>query len=162
MVYEIKKYSWKDGWQPSVSADIVGRVISDIEEKQGSVTNEAFLEASRDKKSPTHSLFEWNDKVAGEKYRLIIANQVIRQLNVEIIREDQEEKVFVPAFINVKEPRSGAEYVNIVEALSNEESKELILTRIRRELHNFIERNKHIEELAEILSEALEELQKVG
>lgn len=158
MVYEVKKYSWKKGWNPKLSADVVGKVVSEIEEKQGTVTKEALLDASRDENSPTHSLFEWDDHKAGEMYRLSVANSVILQLQVEIVHEKREDKLYVPAFINVKRENTQAEYVNIVDALSDEESKDLIVERLRRELHAFVERNKHIDELVQILQEELEGL----
>lgn len=157
MVYEVKKYSWREGWTPKISADVVGKVVSDIEAKNGTVTKEALLDASRSDKSPTHSLFEWDDHKAGELYRLSVASRVITQLQVEVIKEESEDKLYVPAFINVNSERD-SKYLNIVDALSNEESKELILERLRKEVKAFIDRNKHIEEFITILQEEIEAL----
>ena len=155
MVYEVKKYSWREGWTPKLSADIVGKVVSDIEAKKGTVTKEALLDASRSSKSPTHSLFEWDDHKAAESYRLSVASRVITQLQIEVIKEESEDKLMVPAFINVNSERD-SKYLNIVDALSNEESKELIIERLRREVKAFVERNKHIDELVMILQEGIE------
>ena len=52
----------------------------------------------------------------------------------------------------------GAEYKNIVDALSEQEKRELILKRLRREVEALIERNKHIDELADILQDAVNQL----
>lgn len=154
-----RKYTWKEGWNPKISAETVGNVITEIEEKNGVVTKELFLEASRPEDSPTHDIFEWDDKVAGELYRLSISNKVIIQLKVEIeTGEDQKEKAYVPAFINIKSANEGAEYKNIVDALSEQETRELILKRLRREVEALIERNKHIDELADILQDAVNQL----
>ena len=155
MVYEVKKYSWRAGWAPKLSADIVGKVVSDIEAKKGTVTKEALLDASRSSKSPTHLLFEWDDHKAAESYRLSVASKVITQLQIEVIKEESGDKLMIPAFINVNSERD-SKYLNIVEALSNEESKELIIERLRREVKAFIERNKHIDELVMILQEGIE------
>lgn len=156
-----KKYSWKDGWQPKMSAETVGNVITEIEEKNGTVTKELFLDASRPVDSPTHNLFEWDDKKAGELYRLSISNKIIIQLNVEIESVKGEEKTYVPAFINIKQTNDKAEYKNIVDALSDQESRELIVKRLKREVEALINRNRHIDELADILQSEVDKLRKV-
>ena len=71
MVYKPKQqYQWGDGWKPSVDANIVGGVVEQIEAENGRVTKEKFLDYSRPEDSPTHSIFEWDDSKAAEKYRL--------------------------------------------------------------------------------------------
>lgn len=67
MVY--KKYSYKHG-KTGASAQTVGETLERIEKRDGAVTKEAFLEESRPEDSPTHAMFEWNDGIAAEKYRL--------------------------------------------------------------------------------------------
>jgi len=155
-----RKYSWKDGWQPKMSAETVGNVITEIEEKNGTVTKELFLDASRPVDSPTHNLFEWDDKKAGELYRLSISNKIIIQLNVEIESVKGEEKTYVPAFINIRQTNDKAEYKNIVDALSDQESRELIVKRLKREVEALINRNRHIDELADILQSEVDKLRK--
>ena len=155
-----RKYSWKDGWQPKMSAETVGNVITEIEEKNGTVTKELFLDASRPVDSPTHNLFEWDDKKAGELYRLSISNKIIIQLNVEIESVKGEEKTYVPAFINIRQTNDKAEYKNIVDALSDQESRELIVKRLKREVEALINRNRHINELADILQSEVDKLRK--
>ena len=44
MVYKPKnKYSWGIGWKPDIDANIVGKVVEEIEDEYGSVTKELFL-----------------------------------------------------------------------------------------------------------------------
>ena len=70
MVFELKKnYSWSYGGF-GVDANTVGKTLEQIEADTGSVTKEKLLDASRAEDSPTHALFEWNNEIAGEKYRL--------------------------------------------------------------------------------------------
>lgn len=155
-----RKYTWKEGWNPKISAETVGNVITEIEEKNGTVTKELFLDASRPVDSPTHNLFEWDDKKAGELYRLSISNKIIIQLNVEIESVKGEEKAYVPAFINIRQTNDKAEYKNIVDALSDQESRELIVKRLKREVEALINRNRHIDELADILQSEVDKLRK--
>lgn len=152
-----KKYSWAEGYVSKVGADVVGKVIEEIEQENGVVTRELFLEASRDEKAPTHCLFDWNDESAAEKYRLDQSRHIINHLKVEIVREDKKVEYVVPAFINVRNENS-ATYQNIVTALSDQESRELILERLRREVDQLVIRNRHIEGFAEILLDAYQKL----
>ena len=154
MVYNPREYSWAEkGMNYKVSASVVGSVFEQIELEQGHVTREAFLEKSRPKKSPTHCMFEWDDKKAAEKYRLNTATKIINSLRITYLDNDNEPQP-VTAFIRTTALREKPKYVNIVEALKSEESRDIILERLRRELEGFIERNKHIEELADILIKA--------
>ena len=65
MVYE---YSWS-GYEQKVSAQIVGEHLKTLEAKHGRVTRELLLDSAKDKESPVHSLFEWDDTKAAEKFR---------------------------------------------------------------------------------------------
>ena len=154
MVFQPKSYKWRDGFSYSIKADVVGSVIEDIEARDGIVTREAFLDASRPEDSPTHSMFEWDDAVAAEKWRLDESRKIIVALQVTYDEESKSGTKDVSAFINIKSERK-AEYRNIIDALSDQESRALIIERINRELDQIIERNKHIEELADILESKL-------
>lgn len=70
-------------------------VVNDIYKKHGEVKPSQLVSAARQKDSPAHSAFEWNDKTAGHQYRLWQARQWIRR--VEITIEDRKEQlVHVP------------------------------------------------------------------
>ena len=79
MVYQ-KEYSWKVSH--GVPAQIAGEVMEKIEQRDGKLTKEAFLEESRPVDSPTHSCFEWDDGIAAEKFRLEQARHTINDIQV--------------------------------------------------------------------------------
>ena len=81
--YVIDKYK--------VSADVVGKTMEEIEAREGAVTSRNFLEASRPVDSPTHAIFEWDDSVAAEKYRLEQSAHCIRDIRIEIEEVPTEE-----------------------------------------------------------------------
>ena len=154
MVYKPKrKYEWWDGYKRSVSADVVGGVVEQLEEKNGQVTKEDFLEVSRPEDSVTHALFEWDDSKAAEAYRLDQSRKIINSLRVVHVDNGGEEKK-VTAFIRTSEKEQKPIYENIESALKDDCKREIILNRIRGELDAFIIRNQHIEELADLLAEA--------
>lgn len=162
MVFKPKrKYEWWDGYKRSVSADVVGGVVEQLEEKYGQVTRENFLEASRPDDSPTHALFEFDDSVAAEKYRLDQSATIIRSLRVIYVNKDKEE-IKVSAFVNVNPGQEKAAYESIELALKDESKRSIILNKIKGELDAFINRNQHIEELADILEEGAMKVRKRG
>lgn len=158
MVYKPKQqYQWCEGYSYKTDANVVGGMIEHLEKKHGGVTRELFLEASRPEDSQTHNLFEWDDQKAAEKYRLYTAKSVIGALRV-VMPMESGDKTPVRAFVNVSEEKTV--YENISSALSNERTREIYLNKIRAELDSFIQRNRHIEELAQILIESAEKLRE--
>lgn len=86
-----------NGPRPSIDAQIIGEELERIEAQHGVIDPHVVLNASRDKSAPLHNHFEWDDSIAGEKWRIEQSRSLIR--SVEIIRETTEARV--PAFINV-------------------------------------------------------------
>lgn len=148
----VSKYSWRSGYGYKTSADVVGKVLAEIEERDGAVTSKAFLEYSRPEDSETHSMFEWDDSIAAEKYRLVQSGKIINQLQVEIVRTEDRTPVVldvtmertdsvqrVNAFVNVvpRSTRGSAVFNNIRTAMSDEEKSKQVLMNALAELKTF-------------------------
>lgn len=160
------KYAWKRGYQYKVSADTVGGVLNRIEKEEGKVTRESFLDHSRDENSETHEMFEWDDTVAAEKYRLATAGKIINQLEVTIVYEESEPRELkaqikyddepqqktVSAFLNVspKTPTAPAVYYNAHRAMSDEDTRRQVLRNAMFELKAFERKYHDLEEFAEL------------
>lgn len=56
-------------------------------DEHGVLTPAMVVEAARPARSPLHSHFEWDNKVAGEKYRLVQAGILIRKVKVQVLDE---------------------------------------------------------------------------
>lgn len=156
MVYQRKRnYEYREGWHPGVDANTVGGVMEEIEERNGAVTSELFLEASRAPESPTHSVFEWDDGTAAEKYRLHQASQTICAIRV-VIREGPVAEVGgIPprAFVNVQsDDRKRAQYMNVNDAMLNEDTRNTVLSRALRELKAFQDKYSCLSELADVFA----------
>ena len=65
--------------------------VNEIYKDQGQVTPSGLLNAAKPKNSPIHNAFEWDNKKAGHKFRLIQARTWIRK--VTITMEDREERL---------------------------------------------------------------------
>ena len=150
MVYE-RKYSWRAG--KSVPAQVAGEVMEMIEKRDGVLTKEAFLEESRPENSPTHKLFEWDDTVAAEKFRLEQSRIAIQDIVVTVIRKEEPKKVH--AFVNVtKGKHNKAEYSNIEVAMSDEIKRQAVLANAFGELRAFEQKYEAYDELAGVFAEA--------
>jgi len=160
MVYQPKrKYEWGEGYTPKVNADVVGGVLEEIQEECGTVTKEEFLERSRPSDSPTHELFEWNDGIAAEQYRLEQSRHAIVHLRV-VYLDDEEKERKVSAVVNISPKKVNAQYQSIDVVLSDKETSAIVFNRIKAELNAFIERNRHFKELGKLLIENGEKLLK--
>lgn len=165
--FESKKYSYRSGYAYKVPAQTVGKVLESIEEKEGKVTTASFLEYSRPETSETHSMFEWDDKIAGEKYRLRQSAAIIGQIEVEIQYIDTPQEASeiqitpVPAFVNVagKSTRASATFVNVIAAHEDSALWKQVMQNALCELNSFKRKYARYKEFAKVIS-AIEELER--
>ncbi len=163
--FESRKFSWRRGYSYKVPADVVGGVLEDIEEKEGRVTGSLFLEYSRPEHSRTHGMFEWDDSVAAEKYRLSQAGKIISQLEVtyESLPEEMHKKdIRVSAFVNVSAKSVGEKgtYMNIVKAREDDVIWDRVVKNALSELRAFREKYSKISEFGEVF-EIIREAERV-
>lgn len=149
-------YKWKN-YKYSVPAEIVGNHFEKLEKTQGNLTSATVLESARPTDSPIHSLFEWDDTKAAEKYRLKQATQIICNLAVEI--ETDKKPIECRAFMEVTNEKNG-KFVNVQSAFQCEESREIVLHRALQELAVFKQKYKNLKELAKVF-DAIEDLENV-
>ena len=80
------QYSWSPaGPKLSVDAQTVGEELERIRQRDGGVTVDAMLEAARPEDAPLHPLCEWDDQIAGEKWRRHQVRQIPRRLQVMML-----------------------------------------------------------------------------
>jgi len=73
--------------------------LTGIYQAHGELTPQIVVDEARPEGSPLHSRFDWNDQIAGEKYRLVQAQQLIRAVRIEYIARGSDEKKFIRAFL---------------------------------------------------------------
>lgn len=159
MVYKYDEYEWET-YERSVSANDVGKFCESMEEQGMVVTKKSFLDASRPEEAITHPLFEWDDAVAAERYRLHQSGKHLNDLKGYFTMEEPETKepiaVKIVAYSNVNPGSSAGVYKNTLKAMATPNDKEVILKRARREMVSFCEKYRALKELAD----AIEVLQK--
>lgn len=140
-------YSWKT-YGYSVSADVVGKEFEKIEKQYGKLTSDLVLQSAEDENSPIHECFEWDDAVAGHKYRLSQATTLILNLSVEPDKPKKVEKV--RAYYNVSEGQRKGTFINAKSAFENPDTRDIVLKRALREFRAFQEKYKNLTEFSQV------------
>lgn len=153
-----KEYSWKFGNGNGVSASVFGNELEEIERENKVVTKESVVERARSEDSPLHSMFEWDNDVAGEMYRLEQARHYIKAIEVKIVPVGTTDgsTIKVRGFYNVAPINPTAnqpvgQYINVNTAINNPETYEIILNRAKRELGAFRNKYKTLKELKPVM-----------
>lgn len=148
MVY---KYEWGIYRFP-VSAEVVGKRCEELEKENVTLSKEALLDSARDEDDELHPLFEWNDGIAAEKYRLHQAGQVLSSLKITVIQDQEEEPKQVKAFVQVTRDAHRAVYMNTQTALKRVDTREAVLKIALQELAAFKNKYQTLSELAEVIA----------
>jgi hypothetical protein len=118
----------------------VRKAVAELFDKHGEVTSEIILNAAMNPKSPLHARFEWDDKEAGHKYRLIQAEQLIRSYQIVIGGSRVPQYVYAP----VK-----AAFVRTETTLTDQSLGRDVLKRMHAEAEALNERNARMAKLLE-------------
>jgi hypothetical protein len=86
-------YKWREGAHIPVPAEVAGPELARLS-KSGATTAKDVVEEAKDKRSPLHEAFDWNDKTAAHEHRLATARLMLRSIRiiVEIENKPPEER----------------------------------------------------------------------
>lgn len=143
----IKEYSWNTGFNYSVDANDVGK---EFEKLGDNLTPEAVVNVARNENNIMHSIFEWDDSVAGEKYRKIQATQLIKNLKINIISNDNKEKRQVRAFVSLQR-NTGFKSMEAV--VNDTDQYQLLLDKAYKELYSIKLKYETLSEIQDLLKD---------
>lgn len=123
--------------------------LTSIYQTQGELTPKLLVDVARDQSHPLHSRFEWDDSVAGEKYRQVQAAELIRSVKISFTERGGEEK-HVRAFHAVARAESST-YMPIEEVVQDEFAKALVLRTAEREWRALRARYAHLSEFMDLV-----------
>jgi hypothetical protein len=153
MTVLVKVYTAAEGAQFSdAQAAIYGPCIEAIKKREGRATPETIVDEARDEESPLHDYFEWNNRVAGEGYRLGQARELCNHLRV-VIRKDGEEtrqKAFYHVHVQNADGKSSRGYVGIEEVSTDAVLHEQVLQGALRRYRSLREQYRCLKELEPI------------
>ena len=140
-------------------AQDIGELISGIKEKS---TENILTEI---KNHPTHCIYkyiEWDDRKAGQKYRLSQVRNIVNHIEVKVISIGNP--VPIRAFFSVKESESTEPiYVDVETTFNDSYTRQQIVSRAKNELQNWKERYyiyTELEPIVKVITSFLEEKPK--
>lgn len=153
VVKKERKQREKTGPRPLTQKAI--KIIKQIQKTRG-LTTEAVLEEARNRKSPLHHLFEWDDSKAAEQWRLQQARMIINQVKVIIGEKEysQYESVVVHVIDDVGQIQRQRVYKPIEEIMGSKELREQMIANSLRQLRYWEEENQKYQELRPIMNTA--------
>jgi hypothetical protein len=104
--------------------------LQDVYERRGCLTPALVLDEARPVDSPLHARFEWDDTVAGERWRTVQAHELIQ--SVRVTYQKGETLKEVRAFHAVRSP-DGHVYEPVEEIVKDPFQTELLLREMERE-----------------------------
>lgn len=163
-------YAWKPGSRIPVDPDVAGRRLEALaaSSPDGVVRPRDVVEAARPADAPLHPAFEWDDRVAAERWREEQARHIIRSL-VVVHTSSSGQNVPIRAFVRVtsvstsdapsdREKNSG--YAHVYRAMEHQEWRQQVLEEAKRELHAFVEKYRALSQVAAELARAVSLVQE--
>lgn len=107
-----KNYAWKiPSFAKNIDIDLAMQEMERIESLYGSLTPQNILDASRPQNALFHTLFQWDDTVAAEHYRLQQARIILNNIEVTVISDGQPKQISV--YEVIKQPSVNPVYKSI-------------------------------------------------
>lgn len=140
--------------------------LEKIEKKyNGMISPQIVVEEAKDEKNPLHKWFNWDDSVAGEKWRLHQARLLINSIRVKIDfdKGTSTYRKYLNVFINNSESKDPQRYyVNTKTVLKNENLKQQILIKAMKEIEYWEKTYKEYNELNEIFNSIKRTKNRIG
>ena len=143
-------YSWKEGSRLSGDAQKAGEELERIRTRHnGRLEPEWVVHEAKAKRNPLHDLFEWDDNVAAQNYRVDQARGVIR--SIDVVVEEVEAPKPVRAFVSVWRG-SDRSYTSVSHAMSDPKLRQQVLAEALASLEAWRKRYAELEELADVFA----------
>lgn len=139
------KYKWNNvGF--IANANKVGQEL-EIIEATTELTNFNILQyAKTHKSSELNKCFEWDDTIAGEKYRMHQANNILASISIVVTEKEEP----VKAFVNIKTHEEKRVFKSIVKVLNNEEEYQQLLKKAERDFISYKDKYNKLVEIKDL------------
>ena len=133
--------------------------IGKLRNERGLITPQSVVDYARAEKSPLHNYFTWDDSIAGERYRLIEAQRLIRTCVTYLPNNN----VPIRAYVSLRENRiPNGGYIAMAEVLNDDDLTSKLIQDALYELHVFQEKYRRLQELAPVFKACDEVNQALG
>ena len=134
-----------------LTKEVINEILK-IQKDKG-LTPEEIVKVAKKKDNPLHDLFEWDNKVASDQWRLQQARVIVNEVKVIVDKKEY----FAFESVNIQSDNSqnyNREYVPIVEILSNKDLKLQLIKSALQHLEYWEKQNSKYDELAPIIKVA--------
>lgn len=129
--------------------------LTQIYTERGVLTPQIVVDEARPEDAPLHSHFEWDDSVAGEKYRREQAGRMIRSVRIEYTPASATERKYVRAFSSVRHDPQRIGYAPTEEVVRDEFATKVLLRECERAIADLQSKFGHLAEFAEMMRAAV-------
>ena len=131
-----------------------------FEENDGIVTPDIVVDDARKEESPLHEYFDWDDAVAGDKWRKTQAGYLLRSIHVVIKRDDGEEEdtrftynvTVTEQDDDEEEPEERSVYVSVQTVLTDAEKRAQVIERAWKQLKSWQSRWQQYKEFSKVFA----------
>lgn len=128
---------------------VIGEALATLSTKAGGpLTPQAVVAFAADPKSPLHRHFEWDDKIAADKFRQDQAREMIRLIRIDDRTDDPPR-----AFLSVAD-RGGVAYRTLGDVQSSLDLQRAVLAAAERDLDAFEKRYRELSDICNLVREA--------
>lgn len=139
-----------------MSENVVKSELQSIYDAEQLLTPGLVLDRARSKNSPLHNLFEWDDSVAGEKFRLHQAQKLITKVKV-VYRDVGGEKKRVRQYHAVQTASQDWSYRALDDIASDDIASKILLADMKRDFEAFQRRYSSVAGYLDLIRGALKE-----
>lgn len=146
------KYAWKDNYpKPLIDADVFGGTVERLEETLNRpVAPRDVVEEAAKPNSPIRSAVLWDDKIAGDKYRLQQARELLGGLQLVHVRMADGTRESGRALYNITKGNDRG-YSSVRNVMSDSDLRTQILLEAKVSLERYLQRFRHTVLLAKYL-----------
>lgn len=121
----------------------------------GVLNQQAVLDAARDPSHVLHPFFDWDDARAGEAYRLLQVNALVRRVRLTVVRQDHTTRAVTITTTRGYQSRPSMRhrdggYEPVESILSDDEKRRELLAQVLRELASYRKRYADLQELESV------------
>ena len=145
------KAMWEPGCKSIARNTDAQKVANEIFSISDTPTTDEIVEMASDPETESWKLFDWDDAVAGPKWRKEQARWVMRHLKVQFLKDeselDVEPKEFTPCRLFYGNPVESEGFVAVTTVLNNQDMYKQLLERAKIEIKSFRTKYSILKEL---------------
>lgn len=155
------KAMWEPGSKLVARGTDAQKVADEVFSISDTPTTDEIVEMASNPETESYKLFDWDDSVAGPKWRKEQARLVMRVLKVEFIHDetmDEQKKEFTPVRLFYGNPVEDKGFVAITTIMENKDMYQQLLERAKMEIKSFRKKYAMLKEL-EALFDVIDQIE---